>query len=68
MDGPDLNDRIVELESRLAFQDDTIEKLNEVIVEQQKQLDRLENDVAGLGRKLGEILQLVEGDGSGKLP
>ena len=33
--------RIVELESKLSFQDDTIEKLNHVITDQQQQLDML---------------------------
>ena len=38
---PDLESRMVELESKVAFQDDTIEKLNTVITEQQKQLEHL---------------------------
>lgn len=34
--------RIAELESRLAFQDDTVEQLNKVVAEQDGRLARLE--------------------------
>ncbi len=36
-----LESRIVELESKQAFQEDTIDKLNQVITHQQNQLDQL---------------------------
>ncbi len=36
-----LESRIVELESKQAFQEDTIDKLNQVITHQQSQLDQL---------------------------
>lgn len=51
--------RIVELETRQAFQDNTIEELNEVIISQQQQLERLEADLARLRRQVG----LLTGDG-----
>ena len=35
-----LEDRIADLEMRQAFQDDTIQTLNDIIVEQQRALDR----------------------------
>ncbi|MCF6262698.1 MAG: SlyX family protein [Xanthomonadales bacterium] len=34
--------RLIELESRLTFQDDLIESLNEAVIQQQKQIERLE--------------------------
>ncbi len=34
--------RLIELESRLAFQDDLIETLNEAVIRQQQQIERLE--------------------------
>ncbi|MCF6224832.1 MAG: SlyX family protein [Xanthomonadales bacterium] len=34
--------RLIELESRLAFQDDLIENLNEAVIRQQQQIERLE--------------------------
>lgn len=47
--------RIVELETRLAFQDQTIEELNEVIISQQQQLDRLESALALIKRQLKQF-------------
>lgn len=55
MNENNLAERIVELESRQAFQDHTIEELNEVIISQQQQLDRLESQVARLAKKLAEL-------------
>lgn len=37
-----MDDRIIELEKKSAFQEDTIESLNQVVIEQQKRLERLE--------------------------
>ena len=36
-----MEDRIAELESKLAFQDHTIEQLNTVVTQQQQQIDQL---------------------------
>lgn len=48
--------RIVELETRLAFQDSTIEELNEVLVSQQRQLDRLDADFRLIADRLKQLL------------
>jgi SlyX protein len=48
--------RIVELETRLAFQDNTIEELNEVVINQQQQFDRLEGDLIVLKRQLQQFV------------
>ena len=37
-----LEARVMDLESRLAFQDDTIQALNDVLVAQQNAVDRLQ--------------------------
>ena len=47
--------RITDLESRLAFQDDTIQALNDVLVAQQRELERLQLQVAALARRQEEI-------------
>ncbi|MDO9625456.1 SlyX family protein [Pseudomonas sp.] len=47
--------RITDLESRLAFQDDTIQTLNDVLVTQQRELDRLQLQLAALARRQEEI-------------
>ncbi|MGS2722490.1 SlyX family protein [Porticoccus sp. GXU_MW_L64] len=36
------DDRIIELETRLAYQEDTIQALNQVVCKQQDQLDQLQ--------------------------
>lgn len=40
--------RLTELESRVAFQEDTIQKLNDVVIAQQDQLDKLLFDLKSL--------------------
>jgi len=53
--------RITELENRLAFQDQTIEELHEVIYRQQGQLDGLTAELARLHRLLRESLPEADG-------
>ena len=43
--------RIAELEMRQAFQDDTIQALNDVIVEQQRALTKLEAQFEALAQR-----------------
>lgn len=47
--------RIVELESRQAFQDDTIAALNDVVFEQQRTIDRLQQQLAVLARRQEDL-------------
>jgi SlyX protein len=49
-----LSDRIDALETRLAFQDETIETLNQTITAQWQQIDALTRQVANLGERLQE--------------
>lgn len=46
--------RINELECRLAFQDDTLHSLNDVVVNQQRQIDRLQQQIAALIKRQEE--------------
>lgn len=50
-----LEDRVMELESRLAFQDDTIQALNDVLVTQQRALDRLQQQMAAMLKRQEEL-------------
>ncbi|SEN11900.1 SlyX protein [Pseudomonas sp. ok272] len=43
-----LEDRVMDLESRLAFQDDAIEAMNDVLVTQQRVVERLQLQMAAL--------------------
>ena len=48
-------DRIDELESRLAFQDELVETLNQSLVAMRAQVDALERRVANLESKLRDL-------------
>ncbi|MGY4626660.1 SlyX family protein [Bradyrhizobium sp. USDA 4486] len=56
-----LGERIDALEMRIAYQDDTIETLNQTITAQWKQIDALTRKVA----ELGERLQQAEANAPG---
>jgi len=51
-----LETRINELETRLAFQDDTIQALNDVLVAQQRVIERLQLQVEVLAKRQEELL------------
>ncbi|MCU1751332.1 SlyX family protein [Pseudomonas sp. 6D_7.1_Bac1] len=51
-----LEERVTELESRLAFQDDTIESMNDVLVTQQRVVDRLQLQMAALLKRQEEMV------------
>ena len=53
-DAKALSDRIDALESRLMFQDETIETLNKTITEQWLKIDALTRQVANLSERLQE--------------
>ena len=50
-----LEQRIAELEMRQAFQDDTIQALNDVIVEQQLLLARIERQLELLAQRQNDL-------------
>jgi SlyX protein len=49
-----LSDRIDALETRLTFQDETIETLNKTITAQWQKIDALTRQIANLGERLQE--------------
>ena len=50
----ELSERIDTLETRLTYQDETIEQLNQTITAQWKQIDALTRRIAELGERLQE--------------
>ena len=50
----ELSERVDALEARIAYQDDTIETLNQTITAQWKQIDALARQVAALSERLQE--------------
>jgi len=53
-----LQNRLVELETRVAFQEDTIEQLN-LAINQQQQLDRLQQDIVIVKKRISEQQQPI---------
>jgi SlyX protein len=51
-DAKNLTDRIDALETRLMFQDETIETLNQTITAQWQQIDALTRQIAALSERL----------------
>ncbi|MHA3885225.1 MULTISPECIES: SlyX family protein [Stutzerimonas stutzeri group] len=54
--------RIADLEARLAFQDDTIQTLNDVLVEQRRLVDRMQLQLQVLARRLEEMQSSIGGE------
>ncbi|KAF2390561.1 MULTISPECIES: SlyX family protein [Pseudomonas] len=50
-----LEERVNDLESQLAFQDDTIQSLNDILVTQQRVVERLQLQMAALLRRQEEM-------------
>ncbi len=60
------DEQIIELESRLAFQENSIVELNEIITDQQRQLDRLMATVAMLDSRLSLLAADAAGETTAK--
>jgi len=52
-----MENKIIDLESKLAFQDETINELNEVITDQQNQLDQLREEIRLLGLRIANVAE-----------
>jgi len=58
----DMNDDIIDLQTRVAFQDGLLEELNQVLTNQQQQITRLENAM-GVMRSQIETMQSTQSEG-----
>jgi SlyX protein len=56
-----MEDRFVDLESRLTYQERTIEELNEVVIRQQEQIDLLTEKLEAVVNHLREAASPVNG-------
>jgi len=54
--------RIIELETRLAFQEIALEELNSALISQQAQLDAVEKECTRLAHLLAETLAPSDAD------
>ena len=59
--------RLAELESRLAFQDDTVNSLNAIVAAQQLDIDRLKLQVRELAASLRSMRDDYSGAGGGSV-
>ena len=56
-----MEDRLVELETKTAFLDKTLEELNDVTFRQQQQLDQLSQDMEIIKEQLRLLITSVPG-------
>ena len=56
-----LEDQLIELQSQLAFQEDTIQALNDVVAQQQQQLDGLRARSDLFSSQLERAMTAMEG-------
>ena len=54
-------DRLVEIETKLAFQEQTIEDLNDVLYEQQQEIERLGAICDALVKRVKELSEVTPG-------
>lgn len=62
-----VDERMAELESRLAFQDDTVHSLNEIVARQQREIEQLQlqlSKMAALLRSIRDEMGSAGGGGS----
>ena len=52
-----MENKIIDLQSKLAFQDETINELNEVITDQQSQLDQLREEIRLLSLRIASVAE-----------
>lgn len=52
-----LEERLINIETKIAFQEDLIEELNKVVYQQQKKLGQLESICKSLARHIGSMAE-----------
>ncbi|WP_185266909.1 SlyX family protein [Halopseudomonas xiamenensis] len=64
----ELVNRMDELETRLAFQDDTIQALNDVVSRQELELERLQRALELLARRQADLAASMPGEAEDDQP
>lgn len=57
MNNDDFSNHIIDIQTQMAFQEQTIEQLNEVLINQQKQIDALQRKLKVLDEKIEQESQ-----------
>jgi SlyX protein len=60
--------RIIELETRLTFQDDLLQKLDDVVIKQQQEIDELKAQLVVVNEQLNQVLGLIDPPEEGPPP
>lgn len=55
-----VNDQLVDLQSRLAFQEDSIQSFSDQLVRQSRDLERLQIQVLSMHKRMQEMARLLE--------
>lgn len=53
------NEALVELQSQLAFQEDTLQVLNDTLIHQQQRIDAMEQELSLHRQKLVELMEVL---------
>ena len=59
-----MNETIMDLQTRLAFQEDSIDTINQIVVRQQNEIDLLKREIIQL-KEMIEDFRDSQGDGGG---
>jgi SlyX protein len=57
-----IEDRLVDIEIKLSYQEATVRDLNSVVCEQQKQIDRLESLCKDFAKRIKVLTEALEGE------
>ena len=63
-----MQQRIAELETQLAFQEDTLQTLNDIVTRQQLQLDKLEHDLQPVLAQLQQLSDAMQSPAGEEAP
>ena len=63
-----MNERLVDLEARLAFQERALQELNDVVVRQQRDIDRLTKEVEALRSQMRNVMPALVAPQSDETP
>jgi SlyX protein len=61
-------DRIIELEIKVAYQEDLIQELNKIVVQHQQQISRLEATCKLLNERIGSLSNMVNAENNDDQP
>lgn len=68
MANDNIEQRVAELEIRISFQDQTIQELNDVVVRQQREFEKVTRDLAQLKAQMGTLTPPMAGNQSPEPP